>query len=330
MSAIDLNLLRVFDALLEEQSVTRAGSRLGLTQSAVSHALTRLRHVFGDPLFVRAPSGMQPTPRALEVGPGVHAALAQLQTAMQPSAFDPATAERRFTLAAGAYGCAILLPELVARLAEQAPGVELSVVQPALDIVEQLDLRRADFAFWVADNTPEHVKYKPLLTETMVWAVRAGHPALKDGREPLEMLASLTHVVIAPRRPMNDLRGAVAEATWQGLRPFEDALAARNLTQKIGVTVPDIYSAMAVVASNPYSVQTRHEADRPTRERRGAVSNRPINLILASFQAVKGQETMRHKAAIFGSKTDLQRSNDRVRQIDPRRLLSTRINPDTD
>ena len=248
MSAIDLNLLRVFDALLEEQSVTRAGARLGLTQSAVSHALTRLRHVFGDPLFVRAPSGMQPTPRALEVGPGVHAALAQLQTAMQPSEFDPATAERRFTLAAGAYGCAILLPELVARLAEKAPGVELTVVQPALDIVEQLELRRADFAFWVADNTPEHVKYKPLLTETMVWAVRAGHPALKERWHPLDMLASLTHAVIAPRRPMNELRGSVAEASWQGLRPFEDALAARNLTQKIGVTVPDIYSAMAVVA----------------------------------------------------------------------------------
>ena len=248
MSAIGLNLLRVFDALLEEQSVTRAGARLGLTQSAVSHALTRLRHVFGDPLFVRAPSGMQPTPRALEVGPGVHAALAQLQIAMQPSEFDPATAERRFTLAAGAYGCAILLPELVARLAEKAPGVELTVVQPALDIVEQLELRRADFAFWVADNTPEHVKYKPLLTETMVWAVRAGHPALKERWHPLDMLASLTHAVIAPRRPMNELRGSVAEASWQGLRPFEDALAARNLTQKIGVTVPDIYSAMAVVA----------------------------------------------------------------------------------
>ena len=248
MSAIDRNLLRVFDALLEEQSVTRAGSRLGLTQSAVSHALTRLRHAFGDPLFVRAPSGMQPTPRALEVGPGVHAALAQLQTAMQPSEFNPATAERRFTLAAGAYGCAILLPELVARLAEQAPGVELSVVQPAPDIVEQLDLRRADFAFWVADDTPEHVKYKPLLTETMVWAVRAGHPALDTGLDTLEMLASLTHVVIAPRRPMNELRGSVADATWQGLRPFEDALAARNLRQKVGLTVPDLYSAMAVVA----------------------------------------------------------------------------------
>lgn len=248
MSAIDLNLLRVFDALLEEQSVTRAGSRLGLTQSAVSHALTRLRHHFGDPLFVRATSGMQPTPRALEVGPGVHAALAQLQTAMQPSTFDPATAERRFTIAAGAYGCAILLPELVARLAERAPGVELSVVQPGPDVVEQLDLRRADFGFWVAEDIPDRVKAKPLLTETMVWAVRGDHPRLKDGIDTLEDLAELSHVVIAPRLPPSEPRGVVAEATWEALRPFEDALAARGLKQKIGVTVPDIYSATAVVA----------------------------------------------------------------------------------
>ena len=248
MSTIDLNLLRVFDALLEEQSVTRAGSRLGLTQSAVSHALTRLRHAFGDPLFVRGPSGMQPTPRALEVGPGVHAALAQLQTALSPSAFDPATTERRFALAAGAYGCAILVPDLVARLAQRAPGVELIVVQPGPDVVEQLDLRRADFVFWVAEDVPDRVVAKPVLKETMVWAVRGDHPALLAGLDTLEALAALQHVTVAARRPLNEPRGTVAEATWEGLRPFEEALAVRGLKQKIGVTVPDIYSAIAVVA----------------------------------------------------------------------------------
>src|ERR1044072_1482793 len=110
MSAIDLNLLRIFDALMEEQNVTRAGARLGLTQSAVSHALSRLRHHFGDPLFVRRPDGMAPTARAFEIGPGVHAALAQLQPAILPSQFEPAAADNRFTIAAGAYGCAILVP----------------------------------------------------------------------------------------------------------------------------------------------------------------------------------------------------------------------------
>src|ERR1700751_2917777 len=98
---LDLNLLRVFDVLLEERSVTRAGARLGLSQSAVSHALNRLRHAFGDELFQRTAQGMTPTQRALEIGPRVHAALTQLQAAVSPPAFDAATTDRRFVLAAG-------------------------------------------------------------------------------------------------------------------------------------------------------------------------------------------------------------------------------------
>ena len=248
MSVMDLNLLRVFDALLEEQSVTRAGSRLGLTQSAVSHALTRLRHHFGDPLFVRGPAGMQPTPRALEVGPGVHSALVQLQTAIAPSAFDPATAERRFIVATSSYGCAILIPALAARLAELAPQVELSIQQPGPDVVEQLDSRRADLVAWVESGSPDRVAVDPLLDETMVWAVRANHPGLPEGPVSLKALAALSHVVITAPRPLVPTRGVLAEPSWEGLRPFEDALAAQGLTQKIAISVPDIYSAITIVA----------------------------------------------------------------------------------
>ena len=95
---LDLNLLRVLDVMLEERSVTRTGSRLGLTQSAVSHALNRLRYTLNDELFLRGPAGMQPTPRAVEMGPQVHAALNQLQAALSPADFDPATSERRFSI----------------------------------------------------------------------------------------------------------------------------------------------------------------------------------------------------------------------------------------
>ena len=107
--SLDLNLMRVFDVLLEERSVTRAGARLGLSQSAVSHALNRLRYMLNDELFVRGPAGMQPTPRAVEMGPQVHAALNQLQAALAPSDFDPATSERRFAVVTGAYASAILV-----------------------------------------------------------------------------------------------------------------------------------------------------------------------------------------------------------------------------
>src|ERR1700761_2637972 len=126
---LDLNLLRVFDVLLDERSVTRTGARLGLTQSAVSHALNRLRYVLGDELFVRGPAGMQPTPRAVEMGPQVHAALNQLSAALAPSDFDPATSERRFTVVAGAYASAILAPALAGRLSETAPHCELLIAE---------------------------------------------------------------------------------------------------------------------------------------------------------------------------------------------------------
>src|SRR3978361_463301 len=133
---LDLNLLRVLDVMLEERSVTRTGARLGLTQSAVSHALSRLRHMLNDELFVRGPGGMAPTPRALEMGPQVHAALNQLQAAVAPSDFDPATSERRFAVVTGAYASAILAPPLAGRLAEVAPHVELMIAELALDVLE--------------------------------------------------------------------------------------------------------------------------------------------------------------------------------------------------
>src|SRR5678815_4147371 len=134
---LDLNLLRVLDVLLEERSVTRAGARLGLTQSAVSHALNRLRFVLNDELFTRGPTGMQPTQRAVDMGPQVHAALNQLQAALSPADFEPATSERRFSVVAGPYASAILVPPVVGRLAVAAPHVDLAIVELAPDVLDR-------------------------------------------------------------------------------------------------------------------------------------------------------------------------------------------------
>src|SRR5476649_559075 len=95
--SLDLNLLRLFDALAEERSVTRAGARLGLTQSAVSHALSRLRHALQDELFVRGPDGMRPTARAQEIAPMLRQGLEQLHAALAPADFTPAETRRRFS-----------------------------------------------------------------------------------------------------------------------------------------------------------------------------------------------------------------------------------------
>src|SRR5260370_19097903 len=117
---LDLNLLRVFEALIEERSATRAGSRLGLTQSAISHALNRLRYVMKDELFVLGPDGMQPTERATEIPPRLRQGLLQLQLALAPSEFAPERSDRRFTLTCTEYARAVLMPTLIARLTEAA------------------------------------------------------------------------------------------------------------------------------------------------------------------------------------------------------------------
>lgn len=242
---LDLNLLRVFDVLLEERSATRAGARLGLSQSAVSHALSRLRYALGDDLFVRDPRGLKPTPRSLELGPQVHSALSQLQAAFAPASFDPMTTERRFTLVAGAYACAVMVPELVALMSQEAPRAELVIAEAASDLLEQLDSRRADFVVGAVDTAPERLAHEVLLSETLVWLVRTENP-LPKGPVTLEDLLSIPHVVIS-RRSVVSTPGLQMRASWEDMGAFEAALEHTPLKRTVGVTVPDTYSAMGVI-----------------------------------------------------------------------------------
>src|SRR5258707_521485 len=128
--AFDLNLLIVFDAVMQERSVTRAGSRIGLSQPAMSHALNRLRYMLKDELFVRTPEGMVPTPRAEALAPPLRNALSEMQLALEPTAFDPASADRRFALAVDNYSAVVLVPPLVAAVAASAPAVRLDMRPP--------------------------------------------------------------------------------------------------------------------------------------------------------------------------------------------------------
>ena len=250
---LDLNLLRVFDVLLEERSVTRTGARLGLTQSAVSHALNRLRYMLSDELFVRGPAGMQPTPRAVEMGPQVHSALNQLQAALAPSDFDPATSERRFAVVAGAYAGAILAPLLANRLAQIAPLSELMIAELALDVLERMDARRIDFMVSSVLAAPERYARGTILIEELVWVVRTGNPLFQGKRIDLETLVSTPHVMIARNLPGliedgGERRAFVSRASWEDAGAFEAALAASGLTRRVGVSVPDTYTALAVAS----------------------------------------------------------------------------------
>jgi len=128
MTRFDLNLLRVLDTLMECRSVSETARRLHLSQSTVSHALARCREQLNDPLFVPGRSGMQPTPKALAIAPAFRQALETVEQAVNDAAgFDPASSERRFTVAAGAYFDTLLLPYFMADLTATAPGISLGV-----------------------------------------------------------------------------------------------------------------------------------------------------------------------------------------------------------
>ena len=180
MPKIDLNLLRVFETLYETRSVTRAADRLGLTQSAVSHALGRLRDGIGDPLFVRQPDGLQPTARAMEIAPGVRKGLEQLLDALTLAPFDPSNAVRRFRINTGVYFSTLLVPDLVAHLREIAPRVTLAIQAPGPDLLSSLDHGTTDIALGAFGKVPPRLMREQLFREELVWIARANSPLVAD------------------------------------------------------------------------------------------------------------------------------------------------------
>ena len=251
---IDLNLLRLFDALVEERSVTRAGARLGLTQSAVSHALNRLRHILQDELFIRGPDGMRPTARAEEIAPRLRHGLNQLQQALAPTSFSPADTQRRFTIAAGAYIGTVLMPGVVARLRPAAPAAELRLVLPGANLGEELLSGRVEMAIGGFGRSADRFARETLFAGSMVWALRADHPAAQGDRLALETLARLAHVIIGAAEQGQAVEGRIYEGglerrvIWDDGGAFDGALAGQGWRRMIGLTVQDAQSALAIVS----------------------------------------------------------------------------------
>ena len=252
--ALDLNLLRVFQALLEERSVTRAGSRLGLSQSAVSHALNRLRYVLHDELFTRGPDGMRPTQRAQEIAPRLREGLRQLQLALAPTTFDPAETRRRFTIAASAYTSAVLMPLAIAALRQAAPMAEFRLQPIGPSLGEDLSSGRVDLAIGAFGRSPLGYEREPLFNESMVWAVRADHPAARCGRLTLQDLAATPHVIIASGEEDRAIDGRVNEGglerrvIWDDRGAVDEVLARAGLRRSVAIVVHDVHSALAIVS----------------------------------------------------------------------------------
>ena len=202
IAQLDLNLLRVLDALFEESSVGRAATRLRLSQPAVSNALARLRLALADPLFVRSRDGMLPTERARALRGPITSALRQLEHALgNAEGFDPGTSTRAFTLAASDHAQLLVLPRL-ARVFQGCPGLKLKVLAPPRDFPMralesgELDLALGAFDLAPGDRVPRGLKRQLLVEEKFVVVCRKGHPALK---EPLPRLVARPQLHVAPR-----------------------------------------------------------------------------------------------------------------------------------
>ncbi|MCB2127540.1 MAG: LysR family transcriptional regulator [Rhodobacteraceae bacterium] len=201
INALDLNLIRVFDALWQERGVTRAGDRIGLSQPAVSAALNRLRHALGDQLFLRRGNAMIPTPRAEELAPRARVALEEIERMLAPGpAFDPAVLERTFTLLTSDFFSMLMVPQLSDSLRRIAPGVRIRVLDSSLGDVESI-LRddQADMALERPIALPEGVVKAALFRSPFVMAVAADEPAVAGLAEgdvmPLAVFCALDHAI---------------------------------------------------------------------------------------------------------------------------------------
>lgn len=198
---IDLNLLRLFDAVYRARSVSRAAEMLDLTQPAASQGLTRLRGLLHDPLFVRAAGGVQPTPKASRLAQPVRDALATLERALdeESAGFDPASSSRTFHIHMSDIGEARFLPELMVALREHAPGVRVQTRPlPREGIAEALDSGRIDVAFGFLPAVKDTQRLR-LLKDRYVVLLRRGHPFTRKrraGRALLQALRELEFVAV--------------------------------------------------------------------------------------------------------------------------------------
>ena len=236
----DLSLLVVFITLWDCRSVTRASESLSLTQPAVSHALRRLRESLGDPLFVRGRGGLLPTPRAIGLIGPIREALEQIDRALKDRpVFDPAQAQRSFTVAAGDFVEFAYIPLLAERIAAAAPGLTLKVVAfpDALELPQQLEQNAIDLALTILP-LPELNLCSEKLVEIPGCTMIGQTEGVPCGRFPLELYLERKHVI---------LHTSVATGNL-----VDQALALRGQVRLVGAEVQNVLAMPAVAARTGY------------------------------------------------------------------------------
>jgi len=234
----DPHLLGFFEALMRERQVSRAATRMNVSQSTMSEALARLRAMLGDPLLVRGREGIVPTPRALELMPRVRAIVEQYEGLSRTAAeFDPRTEARAFRVIASDYAQFMLMPRMIAEFAGRSPGSSVEVLAVHVRQLEPaLESGEADLAIGLVLEPAEALRRKVLFRERSVCIAQRGHRALQ-GTLDAAQFAALAHIHVAP----------------SGLRYFsaalDDALEAMGLARHVVFTSPHFLLAAHVVAN---------------------------------------------------------------------------------
>src|SRR6188768_3801333 len=278
LARIDLNLLVLFEAVLEERHVGRAASRLHVSPSAISHGLGRLRRLMHDPLFLRQPKGVVPTDRAKQLSAPVADILERTRQVMENAEpFDPGKSTRRFVIGAPDAASAVLLPPLLAELRRVAPGIDLGVrnlVGQFETALGELDQRTLDVALLPLANIPARFVARTLYDEDFVIARRAGHPTGK--KLTLARYCAAPHLVVSVS---GDPHGMV-----------DNYLAERGKKRRVVLTVSNFMQALAIVAeSDLVAALPRRFVARHAARFKVVCSDPPTPLMSAPIRAIAPQ-----------------------------------------
>jgi DNA-binding transcriptional LysR family regulator len=235
----DLNLLRVFLALMEERSVTRAAERLGITQPALSNSLNRLRDILHDPLFIRERYGMQPTAKAEELAPVIMQAIAQLDSlVLGQQAFDPMQSNMLVTIAPNSYVEYVLIPAVVARLQALAPGIKLRITPYGNDLAETGVISGTTaLVMGRFVDPPDNLVVQHLMDDSLACVVRTDHPDIDDTITKTQY-ETMKHVNVMPP-------GKMRAGLFQ-------ALDRHGLKREVAVSVTHFLSVPEVIATTDY------------------------------------------------------------------------------
>ncbi|WP_343616361.1 LysR family transcriptional regulator [Novosphingobium sp.] len=244
MDRMDLNLLVVFEAILRERSITRAGQRLGLSQPAMSHALNRLRHRMKDQLFVRSPQGMVPTPLGERLADPVRHALTELRSVLHGEEFLPETARQRFVIAVSNYAAIAFVGPILQRARALAPQVRFSF-RPSgtLDVPDLLDRGELDLALVAHAPLLQRFQSRQLIEEDFVGVARRGHPVL-EGSPDVTRFAAMAHLAIS--------------SSGDDLTRLDALLAERGLSRQIAAEAPYLSAGAVLTQSDMVAVVARH------------------------------------------------------------------------